>query len=66
MNLEETGVVERKEKEEERKVILLSLHFIASKCDPSLFMLHRPTQCTLMPVYVDDIIITDISQVFIQ
>lgn len=51
---------------EKLKGDLLSLNFTASKCDPSLFMLHTPTQCTIVLVYVDDIIITCTSKTFIQ
>ncbi|KAJ4761435.1 hypothetical protein LUZ62_071810 [Rhynchospora pubera] len=37
---------------------LLSLHFIASNYDPSLFVSHHSGQTLLVLVYVDDIIIT--------
>lgn len=45
---------------------LLKFGFTSSKCDPSLFMLHAPTYCLLVLVYVDDIIVTGSSMSHIQ
>jgi histone deacetylase 1/2 len=45
---------------------LIKLGFSPSKCDPSLFTLHANHHSTFLLVYVDDIIITGSSKVFIQ
>ena len=45
---------------------LLSHGFHASKCDPSLFLLHTGSLSIMVLVYVDDIIITGNSSAFIS
>lgn len=45
---------------------LLQFGFTPSKCDPALFMLHAPTYCLLVLVYVDDIIVTGSSLSHVQ
>jgi Reverse transcriptase (RNA-dependent DNA polymerase) len=41
---------------------LLTLGFLASKSDPSLFFLHTSTSITLVLIYIDDILITSSDQ----
>lgn len=48
------------------KSTILGLNFTASKCDPSLFIMHTLIQCNSVLMYVGAIIITGSSRVFIQ
>jgi len=48
------------------KGILLQLGFVASKCNPSLFVYKDTGHIIYILVYVDDIIITTTSNVIIQ
>lgn len=50
---------------DKHKGALIQLGFQASRCDPSLFLLHQGKLQVLILVYVDDIIITGSSAPFI-